>query len=306
MPENQGRCDGRFVGRRPIAVFGNSDRDLQVLQWTSVGVFHVHRNDAECRRWLCPMNNVMDFPLLIAAVVFIALWISVFVGTYFRKRIGPLKSDERDDFGVVQGTALTLLGLLIGFTFSMAMSRYEQRKNYEEAEANAIGTEYVRAGLLPDADAIRVRNLLRKYLEQRVLFYTIHNERDLDQIGTSTAKLQEDLWSAVQASALSQPTPVTALAASGMNDVLNSQGYTQAAWWNRIPLEAWILLAAIAVGCNLLIGYGARRTSFLFMILPLAVSLSFFLIADIDSPRSGLIRVSPENLVILSETLRSK
>ena len=83
----------------------------------------------------------------------------------------------------------------------------------------------------------------------------------------------------------------------------SSDLYTQAAWWNRIPFEAWILLAAIAIGCNLLIGYGAHRTSVLFIVLPLAVSVSFFLIADIDSPRGGLIRVEPQNLVRLSHTL---
>lgn len=73
-----------------------------------------------------------------------------------------------------------------------------------------------------------------------------------------------------------------------MNDVLNSQGYTQAAWWNRIPVTAWVLLATIAIGCNLLIGYGAHRTNkLLFLVLPLAVSISFFLIADIDSPSAS-------------------
>jgi hypothetical protein len=246
---------------------------------------------------------MMDFPALASALSFLALLFAVFVGAWLRKKVGPLGSEERDDFGVVQGTALTLLGLLIGFTFSMAMSRYEQRKTYEEAEANAIGTEYVRAGLLPDADATRVRELLRKYLDLRVLFYTTRDGPDLQRINADTAQLQNDLWSAVQARAVAQPGPTTALAASGMNDVLNSQGYTQAAWWNRIPFEAWVLLAVIAIGCNLLIGYGARRTTFLFIILPLAVALSFFLIADIDSPRGGVIRVEPQNLVSLSQSL---
>jgi hypothetical protein len=97
-----------------------------------------------------------------------------------------------------------------------------------------------------------------------------------------------------------------ALAVSGMNDVLNSQGYTQAAWWNRIPVVAWWLMAAIAIGCNLLIGYGAHRTNgLLFLVLPLAVSVSFFLIADIDSPRAGVIRVHPQNLISLSLTLHA-
>jgi len=91
-----------------------------------------------------------------------------------------------------------------------------------------------------------------------------------------------------------------------MNDVLNAQGYTQAAWWNRIPLEVWVLLGAIGMGCNVLIGYGAHRTStILFLILPLAVSVSFFLIADIDSPRGGVIRVRPQNLLSLSQSLHT-
>ena len=93
-----------------------------------------------------------------------------------------------------------------------------------------------------------------------------------------------------------------------MNDVLNSQGYTQAAWWNRIPIAAWGLMVAIAICCNLLIGYGARRPKgqgTLFLVLPLVVSISFFLIADIDSPRGGVIRVSPQNLESLSQSLQA-
>jgi len=114
------------------------------------------------------------------------------------------------------------------------------------------------------------------------------------------------MWSAVQGPALAQPTPVMALAVAGMNDVLNSQGYTQAAWWNRIPISAWGLLVVTAICCNVLVGYGARgagATARLLMVLPVVVSISFLLIADIDSPRGGLIHVTPQNLVSLSQSL---
>ena len=218
-----------------------------------------------------------------------------------------MKEEQRDDFGVVQAAILTLLGLLIGFTFSMAVSRYEQRKNYEEAEANAIGTEYVRADLLPVPDAAKTRDLLRKYLDQRILFYTARDDRELERINTSTAHLQTEMWSTVQAPASASPTQVVALAVSGMNDVLNSQGYTQFAWWNRIPVAAWGLMATIAIGCSLLIGYGSHRREIpLFLVLPIAVSISFFLIADMDSPRRGLIRVQPQNLISLAQSLQAK
>jgi len=146
----------------------------------------------------------------------------------------------------------------------MAVSRYDQRKNYEAAEANAIGTEYVRADMLSAAAAARVRELLKNYLDQRVRFYKTRDVGQRRQIDTYTAQLRNELWSTVQARAAAQLTSVVALAVSGMNDVLNSQGYTQAAWWNRIPVAAWVLLATIAIGCNLLIGYGAHRTCFWF------------------------------------------
>jgi hypothetical protein len=89
---------------------------------------------------------------------------------------------------------------------------------------------------------------------------------------------------------LRQPSQrrVAALAASGMNDVLNDRAYTQAAWWNRIPAAAWDLMISIAVLCNLLLGYGTYRTgTHLFLVFPLALSISFLLISDLDAPRGG-------------------
>jgi hypothetical protein len=250
--------------------------------------------------------KLMNSPLLVFVLVFLVQWLSAQAGDQIRKKFLPFKEEDRDDFTVVIGAMLTLLGLLIGFAFSMAVTRYDQRKNYEEAEANAIGTEYVRADLLPTQDAALVRELLKKYIDQRVMFYTTRNQRELAKVNADTADLQNQLWSAARSGASVQPTPITALAVSGMNDVLNSQGYTQAAWWNRIPLTAWLLMTLIAICCNLLLGYGAHHTDRrLSVLLPLAVALSFLLISDIDNPRGGAIRVVPQNLLSLSQSLRT-
>ena len=254
------------------------------------------------------MNNATDYPLLVFVLSFFGMSLSVLIGASFLRRRRRLEDDMREDFGVIQAATLTLLGLIIGFTFSMAMNRYDQRKNYEAAEANAIGTEYVRADLLPAADAARVRELLKNYLDQRVLFYTATNEQQIPQINDRTAQLQTELWSVVLATASAQPTPTVALVVAGMNDVLNSQGYTQAAWWNRIPNAAWVLMAVIAAFCNVLIGYGSRNVKaerLMLLILPLVVTMAFFLIADIDSPRNGVIRVHPHNLISLVESLHT-
>ena len=252
--------------------------------------------------------NVTSYPVLVLVLSFMVLAFSARVGLFFGQRWQMPEGAVRDDFGIIQGATLTLLGLIIGFTFSMALNRYDQRKNLEEEEANAIGTEYARASLLPPADAAKVRPLLIAYLDQRIAFYEARRGDGLSKIDAQTAKLQAELWSAVQATAVAQPTPIVALAVAGMNDVLNSQGYTQAAWWNRIPLAAWGLMVVIAICSNALVGFGARNAKWeskLLLILPLVVATAFFLIADIDSPRGGTIRVHPQNLLILSQSLRA-
>src|SRR5438045_517087 len=244
------------------------------------------------------MFNPLDRPFLIFVVSLLIFWISAWVGGRIRMRQGSEKEGSHEDFAFVLGATLTLLGLIVAFTFSMAVSRYDQRKNYEEQEANAIGTEYLRADLLPIGDAAKVHALLRSYLDQRILCYKTQDEQQLRQVNAQTARLQIEMWSTVSAPAAAKATPVAALILAGMNDVLNSQGYTQAAWWNRIPIAAWTLMVAIGVCCNALFGYSARLAAGgnrRFFLLPLIVAVSFFLIADLDSPTGGVIRVSPHN-----------
>jgi hypothetical protein len=255
------------------------------------------------------MNQIVGYPLLVLALCLVTLWLSAQIGVSFHKRRRNAEEGDREDFGLVVSASLTLLGLIVGFSFSMASSRYDQRKNYEEAEANAIGTEYVRADFLPAVDAARVRTLLRNYLDQRVLFYETRDDHQLQQIDAATAQLENHLWSAVQTPAAARPTPVVALAVMGMNDVLNSRGYTQAAWFNHIPIAAWGLMIIIAICCNILIGYGTRRgeaKAILLLVLPLIVSISFSLIADIDSPRTGIVRLRPQSLESLSQSLHAR
>src|SRR5262249_33736388 len=171
------------------------------------------------------MFNPMDHPLFILVVSLSTSWIAAWLGASLREK-NVDREEGRDEFMFLLGGTLTLLGLIIGFTFSMAVSRYDQRKNYEEEEANAIGTEYVRADLLLAADAANVRTLLKTYLDLRILQYRTRNSQKLRQIEAQIAQLQTQMWSAVAKPGSAQSSPVAALAVSGMNDVLNSQGYT--------------------------------------------------------------------------------
>lgn len=231
-----------------------------------------------------------------------AVWFgNVLLGKYRTK-----DNETSSDLGIIQTATLTLLGLIIGFTFSMAIDRHDQRKILEESEANAIGTEYLRSDLLPAQTAAAVKVLLNSYLDQRILFYSKQNKDSIQKITQRTSELQNALWNEILPTARTQPNAMTALVISGMNDVLNSQGYTQAAWWNRIPLAAWGLMGAIAICANLLVGFGAgnfKNNIALFMIFPFIIAISFFLIADIDSPRGGVIKIEPKNLMQLKHSL---
>jgi hypothetical protein len=250
------------------------------------------------------MTSIFDHPVLLFLIAIAVQWAAAYAGDFVRRRRTAPAEVKWADLDLIRASTLTLLGLIIAFTFQMAVSRYDQRKTYEREEANAIGTEFLRADLLPAEDAAKVRTLLAQYLDQRVLFYTVDDTARLAQIDAQSTNLQNALWQTVSRAAIANPTPLAALATAGMNDVLNAEGYTEASWWNRIPLAAWGLMTLIAVAANLIVGYGERQTdSMLLLVLPVVISIAVFLIADIDSPRGGVIRVSPQNLLALSHSL---
>ena len=255
------------------------------------------------------MQFLLDAPAALAAVTFVLLLLAAWAGNAWLRRSRSLGGEVRDNFRVVQAAVLTLLGLMIGFAFSMAITRYEQRKAYEAAEANAIGTEYLRADLVPAAVAERIRDNLLRYIDLRIAFYTTSDAQTLAQIDAQTAALQRQLWLAVQAPAQAQPDQIRALVVSGMNDVLNSHGYTQAAWWNRIPPPAWGLIFVIGLLGSVIVGVGARESEgelLLLPVLPFVVAVAFFFIADIDSPRNGVILLQPVDLEHLAASLRAR
>ena len=254
------------------------------------------------------MIYLINHPRVLALVCLPVMWLVALLGVWIRRRLNIAESTEKNNLGLVVSATLTLLGLIIGFTFSMAANRYDQRRLYEEEEANAIGTEYLRADLIPSPEASsQVKELLLTYLSWRIQFYGSDYGEKLSTVDEKTAELQAKLWASVLPQAASNPTPITALVVSGMNDVLNSQGYSQFSWWNRIPTSAWGLMIAISLFANLLVGYATQRSrsgNLLLLVLPIIVSVSFFLISDIDSPRGGIIRVRPVDLISLSQSLK--
>ena len=211
----------------------------------------------------------------------------------------------RSDYSVIVGATLTLLGLLIGFTFSMATTRYDMRNTLRKKKPTRLAPK-TPAWISCPLRTQRVSAAAAVHRSAHSLRYHPRPNGFAEDWRRRQAK-KVSLVTIVAGAAKLQPSPLSALASSGMNDVLNAQGYTQAAWWNRIPTAAWLLMFLIAALANVLLGYGMHdKSTVLYVILPLAVSISFFLIADIDSPRTGVIRIQPQNLYALADSLKAR
>ena len=135
------------------------------------------------------MAELVERPGLLLVVSFVGLLLAALLGVVSQKVWSPIRAGDQNELNIVQSAALTLLGLIVGFSFSMAVTRYDQRKNLEEAEANAIGTEYTRTDLMPESAAAAARGLLKRYLDQRILFYLTADESKLERIDAETVKL---------------------------------------------------------------------------------------------------------------------
>lgn len=249
------------------------------------------------------LNSVANSSIVLFAVCFILQWLAVQFGAKVLGKKFPVQGDGADHFKIMLGATLSLLGLIIGFTLSMAIGGFNGRQVAEEAEAEAIRTAYLRADLLPQSEAVAVRATLNQYLAERLRFYNVEDSAVRADARRNAQDLQNKLWSTVSPVAAEQKSPTAVLALTGINDLINAQQKAYAGWRTQVPLATWLLLVIFAVCCNVLVGYNARRlrSNFgLFLVLPLTLSLALMVIAEIDGPGRGIIREKPVNLEYLT------
>ncbi|VVE90533.1 hypothetical protein [Pandoraea bronchicola] len=250
--------------------------------------------------------QMVSHPASLFLILFCATAVVTTLGALVLREKIPLDAHARNNFNVIHAATLTLFGLLVGFTLSMSVSRYDSRKHDEQEEASAISTAYLRADLLGESAGVSIKSILLTYLDLRIRDYATTDEGETKAIVRETERLQDRLWREVSSIGLTRSDPVMATVIGSVNEVLNAQGYTQAAWRNRIPAGVWALLLIIALLSSVMQGYiirGPLKRNFSLLILPFSVSLSIALIADIDSPRGGLIRVVPQNLTGLAASI---
>jgi len=246
-------------------------------------------------------------------MVFVILAVVLLALSEFGWRIGLARSrakpEKTQNGGSVPAAVLTLLGLLLGFTFAMAVSRHETRRDLVVQEANSIHTTARRAQLLPEPQAANVGRLLLEYVALRI---EAHRETQFSQrfasLRQGSADLHGRLWNEAVAAAAKQPTPITASFIVSLNETIDFEATRIAAKRNHVPGAVWLLLLCVA-GCGLwLTGWEAgiaRGHPFLARFLfPILIAVVIALITDIDTPRGGLITLDDRPLLELNDSLK--
>ena len=209
--------------------------------------------------------------------------------------------------GPMVAASLGLLAFMLAFTFGMAGSMNQDRRVAVLAEANAIGTTYLRAGLLPKAIATESRNLLREYVDVRL---EAVRDGDISQGIAKSQELQNRLWSQAVAASETDRSPVTALFVQSLNEVIDLDAKrVMVSVRSRVPQAIWMvlyLLAALSMGeMGYHQGLVSARRSLAVLALVFAFSAVLYLIVDLDRPTQGLLRVSQQSMIDLRNSMSS-
>jgi hypothetical protein len=154
------------------------------------------------------------FPSVVA-VVFLAVEAGYYAGIRRARKLG---SDKDPSMGAIVGAMLGLLGFMLAFTFCLAASRFNDRREVVLDEANAVGTTYLRAGMLAEPQRQQVRKLLRQYVEVRLEGVRTGN---IDDALKTSVDLHDKLWSLAEAAAGKDRSPITGLFVASLNDVID-------------------------------------------------------------------------------------
>lgn len=222
-----------------------------------------------------------------------------------RWRHARTAEEKEAPVGAMVGTILGLLAFMLAFTFGLAATRFEARRQTILDEANAIGTAYLRTRLLPEPQRATSARLLREYVDVRIR--AIEEGRVAEAVARSE-ELHESLWAEAVAAAEKQHGPITALYLQSLNETIDLHATrVQVGIRSRVPvtilggLFALSLLGMGAVGYQS--GLSATRRSPAMSGLVLAFSGVLFLIVDLDRSREGLLQVGQQAMIDVQRSM---
>jgi hypothetical protein len=249
-----------------------------------------------------------ELGLWLAAIV--AVWIALELGYRLGLR-RQANSDEPDKThaNALHGAVLGLLALLLGFTFAMAVSRYENRKTLMVDQANAIGTVAVRARLLPAPYADQAAPLVIAYVDSRIKYNRASNdEAEIVPIEAQANDIETQLWGIAQAVLAADPqSQPGALFVQALNDMFDLREKRRFALRDTVPGAVIVLLLAVSLTSMALVSYSCglhgQRRPMANMTFAVLIALVMLIIFDIDQPRQGFVTPSQESLIRLQQSL---
>lgn len=249
------------------------------------------------------MNGDSQLPIWLLALIFLAALILARELGYACRRWRRTDEDDKGD-AFAMTSILGLLALLIGFTYALALQRYDARRELVIAEANALGTTWLRLQVLDDPDRSRIQGIMRRYVTARIAYGNAGTDREEMERYEQTDALQRELWQAVVASV--EPFKQTALASlllSTTNESIDLAASRLATRQAHIPQRLMRTLLVFAVAAAGMVGFerGKQRTAttLLFVLLTLAVVV----IVDLERPTTGAIDVPQQPMLDLQRSM---
>lgn len=246
----------------------------------------------------------------------IPLVVGLFVGMVVCLEIGFRVANRRirligaahEGLGSIEAAVFALLGLLLGFAFSQALGRFDDRRAMIVGEANAIGTAYLRLDLAPASAQAGLRQIFREYLDARISVYATPGDRDATDRSVAAAEaIQRRIWAAVVEAAASDPSQnVARVLVPAVNEMIDITTVRTVMLHVRIPRVILFLLIIVALCSAMTAGYAmakrGRRSILHIVLYATSVAMTIYVILDLEHPRLGLIRLDTTDRLL--EALR--
>ncbi len=247
------------------------------------------------------------FLLLLCSTSFVGMLVFFEIG----RKIGLLRLKRSANtlpsgISASEGVVFALLGLLIAFTFTGAATRFEARRHLIVEEANNIGTAYLRIDLLSAEDQPAIREMFKRYTEQRLKSYKdIRNAQMTESNRAATAQLQQNIWRAAIAAGKNPKASAdaTKLLLPALNAMIDITTTRTVASRNHPPIVIYFLLFGLSLLSAILIGYGTSANTDRILLhkiaFALVITFTSYIIIDLEYPRLGLIRIDADDQVLI-------
>ena len=257
------------------------------------------------------LRNLLSFDWSVLLLVGGILLLATELGYRFGQRYTPeQRKAHQGQSGTLQGALLGLLGLLLGFTFAMAVGRFESRKQLVLDEANGIGTTWLRAGYLSEPVRDVIRPALLDYIDARLQAAKVPTRsEEYNKLAARSEQNQAAMWRVTVNEVKTSDSPAVSLFTASLNDLIDLDAKRQAATRNHVPGSVWLLLMLVSVTVCWTTGYStglgdSGRLVLSMIVLPVLLTAVITIIADLDNPQRGLIKVSQQSMIDLQNALK--